>query len=336
MIGAQRAKMQLLPWTTIFSLLQKILRFFWEEAKECKSSCIFACGLRLLTYYIYFNSRVTALVNGSIVVTKPDKSTITAYDNTVVEVRPGNMNNSSDGIDNFISKIISNGKNKEEMKGQEEKGDHESDTPRSTQESPDLISGVYIFNCDKGNMELHDHEHNYFFANLQGEINVNLAGELPGLLARAVVNKAIEPRLYILNGNGTGVEFLRPEELIEFDRVNSVSSFVNYLPPIPLLQNDEKHSKRSTSFSFLKDIMRDESKQSLLKELPPIVKLIRDKGQSIMRTNKLVRAAANAHLLPRSVAVVTRTIERHLTVSQSKKLEIEEQKLAYEKWLKER
>jgi len=53
-------------------------------------------------------------------------------------------------------------------------------------------------------------EHNHFFVSLDGEIELDLAGELPGLPSRAVVNHPIQPRLFVLDGSGIGIELVRP------------------------------------------------------------------------------------------------------------------------------
>ena len=177
---------------------------------------------------VQYDTRVTALVNGIILVKKPDATTITTYDTAIVEVRPGNINNHTMNLESYVNSHGGNG-------GVQPHDDNDGcDTPRSTQESPDVTSGVYVFNCEKGTMDVHDHEDNHFYASLAGDITVDLAGEIPGVPARAVVANPIQPRLFVLDGSGRGMELLRPDDIIEYYRLHSLTKNATMQPPIPM------------------------------------------------------------------------------------------------------
>ena len=52
--------------------------------------------------------------------------------------------------------------------------------------------------------------------------NWTLAGEdVAEIDTPAIVNKPIEPRLFVLEGNGYGYEFLRPSDVEEYFRKNT-------------------------------------------------------------------------------------------------------------------
>ncbi len=271
---------------------------------------------------IKYDTRVTARVNGCIVVTKRDASTVTAYDNTVVEMRPGNMNNNSLTLEGMFPS-----KEKDQREGAKPVAEARPDTPRSTRESPDTTSGVYIFNCLGGTMDVDDHEHNHFYATLAGEIHLDLAGELPGLPAHAVVNFPMQPRLFILNGTGTGIELLRNEDVVEFNRINQLDAkYVKALPPTPVMLEDGTASKKSLSYSFIRDIARGEFDGPLIRELPNIVKLNPE-----FKSGKSMKG--NTNLLPKSVGVIVRTIEKLGPVSSDMKVKLDVERVQYQKWL---
>lgn len=149
---------------------------------------------------IGYNTKVTAQVNGRVTTRKPSGQVIVAKDSGRVEM--------SLSVDQSIKSA---------------QDDDDRDVTDHT--------GVYYFDCHHARFQLSDSEHNSFRVDLRGKkeeptVIVNLAGEvseeesarynIESIPARAVINKPIEPYIFLLNGDGTGVEMLRPQDIADF------------------------------------------------------------------------------------------------------------------------
>ncbi|KAL7684862.1 putative sperm-associated antigen 17 [Plasmopara halstedii] len=149
---------------------------------------------------IGYNTKVTAQVNGRVTTFKPKGQVIVAKDNGGVEFNPLEKHVATDSEDDDDQAVT----------------DH---------------TGVYYFNCYNGRFKVCDSEQNRFHVDLCGlnddpTVVVDLAGEVSekesarynvdSISARAVIDELIEPHIFILNGDGTGVEILRPQDIEEF------------------------------------------------------------------------------------------------------------------------
>ncbi|KAH7476443.1 uncharacterized protein KRP23_7127 [Phytophthora ramorum] len=93
-------------------------------------------------------------------------------------------------------------------------------------------NGVYYFDFRQGRFQLCDNEQNQFHVDFSGTddeagptVSVDLAGvvsdteaaryNVDSIPAKAVINEPIQPHIFILNGDGTGVEILRPRDIME-------------------------------------------------------------------------------------------------------------------------
>lgn len=161
---------------------------------------------------ISYNTKVTAQVNGRVTTRKPSGQIIVAKDSGRVEYTsklhvPGSALNSS----------------------APDKADSKDDDDRDVTSH----NGVYYFDCLHGQFQLCDSEQNKFHVDFNGTdeeagptVFVDLAGvvskveaaryDVDSIPAKAVINEPIEPHIFVLNGDGTGVEILRPRDIAEY------------------------------------------------------------------------------------------------------------------------
>ncbi|GMF11482.1 unnamed protein product [Phytophthora lilii] len=155
---------------------------------------------------ISYNTKVTAQVNGRVTTRKPGGQVIVAKDSGRVEYasqHPGSA---------FAQ-------------GSDSKDDDDRDVTSH--------NGVYYFDCRRGSFQLCDNEQNQFHVSFSGTdeevgptISVDLAGvvsdteaaryEVDSIPAKAVINEPIQPHIFVLNGDGTGMEILRPQDIAEY------------------------------------------------------------------------------------------------------------------------
>ncbi|KAF1791137.1 Nucleosome assembly protein (NAP) [Phytophthora cactorum] len=150
---------------------------------------------------ISYNTKVTAQVNGRVTTRKPSGQVVVAKDSGRVEYN--SLDRSS-----FASK-----------------DDDDRDVTSH--------NAVYYFDCRHGQFQLCDNEQNQFHVNFSGtdeETGPTVAVDLAGVVseseaaryavdsipAKAVINEPIQPHIFVLNGDGTGVEILRPQDIAEF------------------------------------------------------------------------------------------------------------------------
>ncbi|OQS05912.1 hypothetical protein THRCLA_02011 [Thraustotheca clavata] len=172
------------------------------------------------TIEIDYDTRVIATVHGIIRIRKPDGTIVIAQDNGLVEFRPRTLATMD------IKKVS-----------------------RDDEEEPDTSSGAYYFDCVKGRLQLNDQEHNYFDLSIgtgkeKPIVNIGLAGEMSSgdsakynietVNAKAVVNDPLQPFLFILNGDGTGIEILRPEDVEDYLQQASRDTRVEKIPCFPI------------------------------------------------------------------------------------------------------
>lgn len=147
---------------------------------------------------ISYNTKVTAQVNGRVTTRKPGGQIIVAKDSGRIEYYALSALNASASKDDDDRNITS-------------------------------YNGVYYFDYQHGRFELCDNEQNQFRVALHElsegvpNISVDLAGvvsdaeasryDVDSIPAKAVINEPIQPHVFILNGDGTGVEMLRPEDV---------------------------------------------------------------------------------------------------------------------------
>ncbi|KAG7385966.1 hypothetical protein PHYPSEUDO_000928 [Phytophthora pseudosyringae] len=147
---------------------------------------------------ISYNTKVTAQVNGRVTTRKPSGQVVVAKDSGRVEY--SSLDRSSlDSKDDDDRDVISH-------------------------------NGVYYFDCRHGQFQLCDNEQNQFHVDFSGTdeeagltVSVDLAGEVSDseagrydvdrIPAKAVINEPIQPHIFVLNGDGTGVEILRPRDV---------------------------------------------------------------------------------------------------------------------------
>ncbi|EGZ20547.1 hypothetical protein PHYSODRAFT_328648 [Phytophthora sojae] len=151
---------------------------------------------------ISYNTKVTAQVNGRVTTRKPSGQIVVAKDSGRVEyISPGSMKNPA---------------------GPDSKDDDDRDVTSH--------NGVYYFDCRQGHFQLCDNEQNQFRVEFNGtdkeegpSVAVDLAGvvsdaevaryEVDAIPAKAVINEPIPPHVFVLNGDGSGVEIPRPQDI---------------------------------------------------------------------------------------------------------------------------
>ncbi|KAK1931509.1 hypothetical protein P3T76_012838 [Phytophthora citrophthora] len=147
---------------------------------------------------ISYNTKVTAQVNGRVTTRKPNGQVIVAKDSGRVEYRSDDQS-SLDSRDDDDRNVTSH-------------------------------NGVYYFDYRLGQFQFCDNEQNQFHVDFSGTeeepgplVSVDLAGvvsdaeasryEVDSIPAKAVINEPIQPHIFVLNGNGTGLEILRPRDI---------------------------------------------------------------------------------------------------------------------------
>lgn len=135
---------------------------------------------------IEYDTRVTAKVNGHLRVIKPDGTSVHVTDEGKVSWSSWDMSSQF------------------EQKRQPD------------EEMPDPAIGCFLFDCDSASLRMQDAERNIFELthvtnSQQVTDNVSLSGSFDPV--KAVINNALRPRLFILDGKGSGWEFVQPEQL---------------------------------------------------------------------------------------------------------------------------
>ena len=171
-----------------------------------RTGCVLSDGTVIEAMY---NTKFTASVNGSLSVSKPDGTEIVASDDGSVEFRPGCLAPADGGASLEDRKIGPDG----------------SKVLSEALSEPDTTTGAYFIDCYKGEMRTSDPENNIFTIQMDGKFELDLAGEdVAEIDTPAIVNKPIEPRLFVLEGNGYGYEFLRPSDVEEYFRKIQIDS----------------------------------------------------------------------------------------------------------------
>ncbi|GLD96020.1 hypothetical protein PINS_up004698 [Pythium insidiosum] len=150
-----------------------------------------------------YNTKVVAEVNGRVVVSCADGTSVVAKDSGRVEFLPPSLDHAAAHSD-------------------------EDDDRDALQHN-----GVYYFNCRDGAFSLCDAEQNVFHVDMgDGRGVPSVVTQLAGVLsdadaekygvepipARPVVNEPIEPFLFVLHGDGSGTEILRDRDIAYFLR----------------------------------------------------------------------------------------------------------------------
>ncbi|KAG1689395.1 hypothetical protein DVH05_002196 [Phytophthora capsici] len=150
---------------------------------------------------ISYNTKVTAQVNGRVITRKPNGQVIVSKDSGRVEYR-------SEGRSGLDSK---------------------DDDDRNVTSH----NGVYYFDYRLGQFQCCDNEQNQFHVDFNGTeekpgplVSVDLAGvvsdaeasryDVDSIPAKAVINEPIQPHIFVLNGDGTGLEILRPRDIAKY------------------------------------------------------------------------------------------------------------------------
>ena len=172
-----------------------------------------------------FDSRITSPVNGRVIAVRPDRTELIASDDGVVTHRCRSL---WTGNDSYECELIRRRGVKDDGSSKKKKKKGNRDDP-DAQPDPDLVTQCYVFNLRDGKMSTRDNEHNLFEAWLgkdkTGEVNVELAGVLqPDVIndgmkkVPAVVNRPIEPRLFVIGRDGSGTEILREYDTEDWER----------------------------------------------------------------------------------------------------------------------
>ncbi|KDO30951.1 hypothetical protein SPRG_04139 [Saprolegnia parasitica CBS 223.65] len=180
------------------------------------------------TIEVDYDTRVIASVHGILRLRKPDGTIVIAQDNGLVEFRPRSLATSS----------------------------YPRKAARDDEEEPDSSSGAYYFDCVNGSLRMSDHEHNHFDLTIgDGKhppvLQVDLAGVVSPsdcanfgvdpIAANAVVNDPLQPFLLILQGDGTGVEVLRPMDVDDYLALERRDARIERVPSIAVgASNDNK------------------------------------------------------------------------------------------------
>lgn len=75
---------------------------------------------------------------------------------------------------------------------------------------PDATIGAYAFDLSSARLSLDDGEHNEFSISVDG-FEMDLAGEQDGVAAEPLVNRPLQPALFVLHRDGSGEELLSEE-----------------------------------------------------------------------------------------------------------------------------
>ena len=127
---------------------------------------------------------------------------------------------------------------------------------------PDTTSGAFFADCYNGILTTSDPENNIFTINVDGNFDLDLAGEdVEDVKTPAIINKPIEPRLFVLDGDGYGYEYLRSADVeeylrkIELDRTGTIRR----LDPLLLWKRDlvemskaRRHSQAVNSHIYVR------------------------------------------------------------------------------------
>ncbi|TMW57448.1 hypothetical protein Poli38472_003373 [Pythium oligandrum] len=202
---------------------------------------------------VQYNTNVVAEVNGRIIARKRGGATVIAKDSGRVEYHPREL----DGL-----------------------GNQDSQTNNTDDDDRNELhhNCVYYFDCQEGNFSLVDHEQNHFQVDLDDglctpSVQVQLAGvlseedaakyEVEPIPARAVINDPIEPHLFILHGDGTGREILRPRDIHEYLSLIEASGGEEVTQG-PTAETWKKHATRWTHERvFLQDIQPSAPRREL-------------------------------------------------------------------------
>ncbi|DBA04202.1 TPA: hypothetical protein N0F65_004310 [Lagenidium giganteum] len=191
--------------------------------------------------YLRYDTRVIAAVNGIITTKKPDGTIVSAMDNGRVEYRPSP----------FKPPRV------------EEMANNDFD---ATDPAVGLVNGVYYFDCLHGRFQMCDQEQNQFTVDMIGEnggqprASVDLAGvvseaelqkyAVSAIPAKAAINDPIEPYLFIIHGDGTAREILRPRDVEQFLAGKSTAQCF----PFPSLAEND-HATMVDSFQSSANVM---------------------------------------------------------------------------------
>ena len=134
---------------------------------------------------------------------------------------------------------------------------------------PDTTSGAYFADCYTGILTTSDQENNIFTINLDGTYDLDLAGEdVEDVTTPAIVNQPIEPRLFVLDGDGYGYEYLRPSDVDEYLRKIELdcTGTISRLNPSVAIEKGFSREKKGTeapSSSTVHTYMYDVLKRSV-------------------------------------------------------------------------
>ena len=212
--------------------------------------CVLADGTIIEAMY---NTKFTATVNGSLEVSKPDGTKIIATDDGKVEFRPASLAPADGGAAMEARKFAPDG----------------SKVLSEALSEPDTTSGAYFADCYTGILTTSDQENNIFTINLDGTYDLDLAGEdVEDVTTPAIVNQPIEPRLFVLDGDGYGYEYLRPSDVDEYLRKIELdcTGTISRLNPSVAIEKGFSREKKGTeapSSSTVHTYMYDVLKRSV-------------------------------------------------------------------------
>jgi len=149
--------------------------------------------------HVEYDTRVTAAINGSMHLIKADGTRIEASDDGLVKFRPWN-------IDHLQRHARENTILEEE----------EAKVHPDARESFDRDLGCYVFNLDDCSLVTVDWDRNVFKVESATKRNlvkttVSLAGSFGPV--QAIINSIPEPRIFVMDGNGSGYELLDSDAL---------------------------------------------------------------------------------------------------------------------------
>ena len=177
-----------------------------KGGEQKRVGCVLSDGTIIEAMY---NTKFTANVNGTMKVSKPDGSEIIASDDGCVEFRPASLSPADGGAAMEARKWGPDG----------------SKVLSEALSEPDTTSGAYFIDCYKGELRTSDPENNIFTIRMDGTYELDLAGEdVKDIETPAIVNKPIEPRLFVLSGDGYGYEYCRPPDIDEYMRKIALDS----------------------------------------------------------------------------------------------------------------
>ena len=261
---------------------------------------------------IEYDTRITATVNGIVRTQKTDGTTILAKDDGTVRYTPGEV----------ASRLADVAKE-----------DEERSTPRDARATRDDSVDCFYVSCIKNRMEIVDEEHNAFRVEYatnyaKQSVNVDLGGEMSPV--EAVINEPIAPRMFVLNGDGTGEELLRPQTVSAYRRMvdmigdagvrvvkpSNLSSVAGRSAGMPGRSHVFVHELRGTCWSSAS------APPGITQELPPSIRAAKEWRKS-------------DELVPSAKIMVTRNLCNMDPISSERMAMLRKAQAQYGEWMQE-